>query len=104
MALIIQGIIIFFLSLCQRVVKLVKTTIGSAIPAVTPGQIVALNENPNLRIITTLFDGTNYMSWSKSATLFLKNRSKIGYVNGTITSLNVRDPGFDKWDQKTPWL
>ena len=32
--------------------------------------------------------------------LFLKNRGKIWYVNGTITSLNVGDPGFDKWDQE----
>ena len=65
-----------------------------------PGQIVISNENPNLRITTTLFDGTNYLSWSKSATLFLKNRGKIGYVNGIITPLNVRAPGFDKWDQE----
>ena len=40
--------------------------------------------------------------------LFLKSRGKIGYVNGAITSLNMGDPGFDKWDQENPlvmsWL
>ena len=63
-----------------------------------PGQIVVYNENPNLRITTILFDGINYLFWSKFVTLFLKNRGQIGYVNDTITSLNVGDPGFDKWD------
>ncbi|XP_057493174.1 uncharacterized protein LOC130778669 [Actinidia eriantha] len=77
-----------------------QTTVGSTTPTVTPGQIVVSNENPNLRITTTLFDGTNYLSWSKSATLFLKSRGKIRYINGTITSLNFGDPGFDKWDQE----
>ena len=52
----------------------------------------------------TLFDGTNYLSRSKFATLFLKSKEKIGYVNGTITSLKMGDPGFDKWDQETLWL
>ena len=31
---------------------------------------------------------------------FLQSSGKIGYVNGTITPLNMRDPGFDKWDQE----
>ena len=66
----------------------------------TPGKIVVSNKNPNLRITMTLFDGTNYLSSSKSVTLFLKSEGKIGYVNVAITSLNVGDPGFDKWDQE----
>ena len=66
----------------------------------TPEHIIVSNKNPNLRITTTLFNGTNYLSWSKSATLFLKSKGKIGYVNGTITSLSMRDPEFDKWDQE----
>ena len=77
-----------------------QTTVDSANPTMTSGQIVVSNKNPNLRITKTLFDGTNYLSWSKSATLFLKNRGKIRYINGTITPLNMKDPEFDKWDQE----
>ena len=77
-----------------------QTIVGSATPLVMPGHIVISNENPNLQITTTLFDGTNYLSWSKSTTLFLKSIGKIGYVNGAISSLKVRDLRFDKWDQE----
>ena len=74
--------------------------VGSATPSVTRGPLVVSNENSNLRITTTLFDSTKYLSLSKFATLFLKRRGKIGYVNGVITSLNVGDLGFDKWIKK----
>ena len=31
------------------------------------------------------------LSWSKSATLYLKSKCKIGYIYGTIISLNMGD-------------
>ncbi|GFS30237.1 phosphoribosylaminoimidazole carboxylase, putative [Actinidia rufa] len=55
-------------------------------------------ESSNLRITTTLFNGQNYLSWSRSAILSLKERGKLGYVNGTITAPPVTDSGYGKWD------
>ena len=81
-----------------------QTTVCSTTPTMTPGQIVISNENPKLRITTTLFDSTKYLSWSNSTTLFLKIRGKIGYVNGIITPLNMRDPDLISEIRKTPWL
>ena len=81
-----------------------QITVGSTNLTVTPGQIVVSNENPNLRNTPTMFDSTNYLIWSKSATLFLKSRGKIGYVNGIITSHNVGDPGFDKWNKENSFI
>ena len=66
------------------------------------GQIVVSNvvshENPNLKITTSLFDGQNYLAWSRSATLSLRSRGKLGYVTGTITAPPSTDPGYGKWD------
>ena len=78
-------------------------TVGSATPTVTLWQIVVSNENFNLKITMTLFDGTNYLAWSKFVILFLKNRDKIGYVSA-ITFPNVGDPGINKWDQKNSFV
>lgn len=57
-----------------------------------------VHESSNLRITTTLFNGQNYLSWSRSAILSLKERGKLGYVNGTITAPPVTDSGYGKWD------
>ncbi|GFZ13193.1 hypothetical protein Acr_23g0015780 [Actinidia rufa] len=57
-----------------------------------------IHESSNLRITTTLFNGQNYLSWSRSAILSLKERGKLGYVNGTITAPPVTDSGYGKWD------
>ena len=84
-----------------------QTTVGSATPHVMSGQIIVSNKNPNLRITTSPFDGTNYLSWSnlsKFVALFLKSRGKIRYVNGVITSLKVGDPRFDKKDHENPLI
>ena len=77
-----------------------QTIVGSASPTVTPGHIVVSNENPNLRITTTLFDGL-ITYHGPNLPLFLKSKGKIRYVNGTITSLNVGDPRFDSGIKKT---
>jgi len=57
-----------------------------------------VHESSNLRITTTLFNGQNYLSWSRLAILSLKERGKLGYVNGTITAPPVTDLGYGKWD------
>ncbi|GFS44925.1 hypothetical protein Acr_00g0092930 [Actinidia rufa] len=59
-----------------------------------------IHESSNLRITTTLFNGQNYLSWSRSAILSLKEQGKLGYVNGTITAPPVTDQGYGKWDIK----
>ena len=62
-------------------------------------QIVVSNENPNLRITTSLFDGQNFLSWSRSAILFLKSKGKMGYIDGTIATPSITDPRYADWDK-----
>ena len=55
--MIVVGLIFFVTMLKDNQTS--QTTVGSAIPYVMPGQIIVSNENPNLQITMSLFDGTN---------------------------------------------
>ena len=57
------------------------------------------NDNPNQKITISLFNGTNYLSWSRSAALSLKGRGRLEYVNGKLVPPSMEDPDFDKWDK-----
>jgi gag-polypeptide of LTR copia-type len=39
--------------------------------------------NTSLRLTSMLLNGKNYQFWAKAATISLKGKGKLGYVNGT---------------------
>ncbi|GFS41521.1 methyltransferase family protein [Actinidia rufa] len=65
-------------------------TSASSLPQTERGSVA--------KTTTSLFSGQNYLPWSRSAILSLKERGKLGYVNGTITAPLVTDSGYGKWD------
>ncbi|KAJ8771285.1 hypothetical protein K2173_026462 [Erythroxylum novogranatense] len=42
-------------------------------------------ENPGAILVTTLFNGNNYFTWSKSMTIALCAKDKLSFVDGTCT-------------------
>lgn len=44
--------------------------------------IVHEDNNPNLNTSPMLLNGTNYVVWSKEASMYLYSRSKMGFVAG----------------------
>ena len=93
-----------FLVIMSKGIQTSQTTIGFTTPSVTPGQIVVSNENPNLRITMSLFDGTNYLSWSKSATLILKSKGKLGMLMGLLLLSKLGISDLINGIKKTLWL
>ena len=55
-------------------------------------------ENPGSKFTTELFNGENYITWSQSATFWLRSRSKLGYVDGTLKVPSREDPTYGKWE------
>ena len=45
-----------------------------------------------------LLNGNNYLSWSQSATFWLRSKAKFGYVNDTIKAPSPDDPTYAKWE------
>lgn len=60
-----------------------------------------LNQNEistNFLITTHKLNGTNFLQWSQSVTLFIKGRGKIGHLNGTTTEPAITDPSYNTWE------
>ncbi|CAN1305878.1 hypothetical protein LINPERPRIM_LOCUS26638 [Linum perenne] len=66
-------------------------TSQSSVPAIS-------SENPQLQITTIKLNGANYVRWSKSVQMYIRGRSKIGYLTGTTAKPAKGDPAFDVWD------
>ena len=55
-------------------------------------------DNPHLQITTIKLNGANYVRWSQSVRMYIRGRSKIGYITGTATKPEETDPAFAVWD------
>ncbi|CAN6454775.1 unnamed protein product [Victoria cruziana] len=64
--------------------------------------------DPTLKITTSPLNGTNFITWAKSASLYLCRKSKIEYVNGKVLPSNISDPSYEEWEANdkivTSWL
>ncbi|XP_068344003.1 uncharacterized protein [Pyrus communis] len=53
--------------------------------------------NPNQRLCSVLLNEFNYLPWSRSISLALGGRSKLGFVNGSIEAPDVASPEYEAW-------
>ncbi|KAF3794144.1 hypothetical protein EJ110_NYTH08202 [Nymphaea thermarum] len=51
-----------------------------------------------LKITTWLLNGSNYIIWAKSASLYMCGKSKIEYINDKIKAPQKEDPGYEDWE------
>jgi len=56
--------------------------------------------NTSQRLSLVLLNKFNFLSWSRAITIALGGRSKLGYINSSITSLEVDAPEYETWLSK----
>ncbi|CAN6444480.1 unnamed protein product [Victoria cruziana] len=54
--------------------------------------------DPALKITTVPLNGTNYLVWSKSASMYLCGRGKAGYVNGKVCRPEESEEAYVDWE------
>lgn len=54
--------------------------------------------DPALKITTSPLNGSNYITWTKSASLYLCDKSKLGFVNEKISLPPITDPTYEEWE------
>jgi len=62
--------------------------------------------NTAQRLSSILLNEFNYLSWSRAVTIALGGRSKLGFINGSISSLDVDVLEYEIWlskDQLESW-
>lgn len=57
-------------------------------------------ETPNSMITTIKFDGTNYLTWSKSVLIHVEDKDKEEYLTGEAKKPPREDPKYSKWKTK----
>jgi hypothetical protein len=56
--------------------------------------------NTAQRLSSILLNEFNYLSWSRAVTIALGGRSKLGFINGSISSLDVDVLEYEIWLSK----
>lgn len=55
------------------------------------------HEYPGMKLISICLPRTNFVTWSKAVYLALGAKSKIGYIDGSISPPNRNSDDYDKW-------
>ena len=66
------------------------------------------SDHPGLLIISFVFDGKGFGSWKRAMTITLSTKSKLCFVNGTLTKPVPNSPNLKKWtkcnDMVMSWI
>ena len=55
------------------------------------------SDHPGMILVSTPLRGNNYLSWSRSIQIALGAKTKLSFINGTPTPLEVDSPHFSNW-------
>ncbi|KAK9751136.1 hypothetical protein RND81_02G244700 [Saponaria officinalis] len=58
---------------------------------------LSASDFPEAQIVSTSFNGKNYLSWSRGITLALSSKNKQGFLDGTTAKPGASDQKFQKW-------
>lgn len=58
---------------------------------------VAPNEATNVQISLTLFDGNNFITWSRHIKLALGAKNKLGFIDGTLKTPEKKSKDLARW-------
>nr|KJB49029.1 hypothetical protein B456_008G098500 [Gossypium raimondii] len=74
----------------------------------TDKKLVIPTDNPSLQISPVKLVGHNYLTWSRSCLLFIKDRGLQGYIIDKSSEPELTDSTFSQWDSTNPlvmaWL
>ncbi|KAK9740965.1 hypothetical protein RND81_03G073400 [Saponaria officinalis] len=52
---------------------------------------------PGVQLLNTVFDGRNYLTWSRSMTMALSSKNKQGFLDGTTAMPAATSPKLQQW-------
>uniref|UniRef100_A0A2C9UW11 Retrotransposon Copia-like N-terminal domain-containing protein n=1 Tax=Manihot esculenta TaxID=3983 RepID=A0A2C9UW11_MANES len=55
------------------------------------------SDNPGIKLVSNLLIGPNYLFWTRSMTIALRAKDKLGFVIGKISKPNSDAPEYKKW-------
>lgn len=58
------------------------------------------NESPNVVLVSRALDQSNYNSWSKSMSMALEVRNKLGIVDRTVKPPTTTNPQYTAWRRR----
>ena len=58
---------------------------------------LAASDNPSMQISNMVFNGTNFINWSRSIRMSLGSKNKIGYIDGTYEEAARESKDRQKW-------
>ncbi|XP_057250547.1 uncharacterized protein LOC130589340 [Beta vulgaris subsp. vulgaris] len=56
-------------------------------------------DNHTMQVGAMIFNGGNYLNWSRSAKMGLASKNKLGYINGKLPRPKADAPEYFKWDR-----
>ena len=57
------------------------------------------SDNHTMQVGAMIFNGGNYLNWSRSAKMGLASKNKLGYINGKIKRPKLGSNEYFKWDR-----
>ncbi|CAH1440348.1 unnamed protein product [Lactuca virosa] len=57
------------------------------------------SDNPNLVLVSNVFNGIGFSAWKRSISIFLLAKNKFGLVDGTIAQPLVTSPSYSSWNR-----
>lgn len=58
----------------------------------------AFDNQNSLQITIHKLNGQNFLQWSQSIKMYLRGRGRLGYLTGSVTTPDVADPSYAKWE------
>ncbi|XP_021644989.2 uncharacterized protein LOC110638680 [Hevea brasiliensis] len=55
------------------------------------------SDNPSMPLVSASLTGGNYLAWSRSMTIALRVKNKLGFINGSLQAAPNDSPNFEKW-------
>ncbi|KAK9689046.1 hypothetical protein RND81_09G031200 [Saponaria officinalis] len=60
---------------------------------------LAHGDHFSLQLISTQFDGMNYLKWSRTMSMALISKNKLDFVNGTFKRPTITDATYNDWER-----
>lgn len=58
---------------------------------------LAASDNPSMQISSMIFNGGNFLNWSRSIKMSLGAKNKLGFIDGTCKKPDVGTKDYQKW-------
>ncbi|KAJ0103063.1 hypothetical protein Patl1_05957 [Pistacia atlantica] len=75
-----------------------ETTVTSQGTKTFEPKLTHTESNHSVQITTIRLNEGNFLRWSQSVHMYIRGRSKIGYLTGETKAPDTSDPAYSVWD------